>query len=512
MAQAYIPPGTNVTEIVSPSISPLLASPADVCLIGLSQGYQKRTDQITLTGTTGIKLPFLQTLSGSKLTKVVSVKDALYPQNGKTDGSGYELTTDYTVNLEEGTISRVGAGKITDPTIVNVTYEYVPANYYSPIRLFDLGSVESRFGPAFNAAGTAINSQISYAANLAFQNGAGSIICQPLFARQTPGDPTTAQVQPTEEQIAASVTWKDTLFVLRTIEDLNIIVPIVGQSTASVTDAAQVGIFQTIQDHQAFMNVQQQYILGIFGEDSSAGNSRATMATIRTHAASLKGRYGEELNQQNVLINSANFSVPLPATNNTLAVGGQYMAAAIAGAIASRPVSSSLTRKAISGFSAVNDSRLLSDKNIDASTGLMVIEQVGPVVRCRHSITMDNNKGSARSELSVVRAKFLVVESVRATLENQIIGQIIADGNSPFVVRSAISGVLAALQQGQDIIEYSQVNAWISSLEPTTIDASFSYRPAFTVNNVNVSFTLDLTKSTVTVNETESISNPQSTL
>jgi hypothetical protein len=505
----YTPPGVNVREIVSPQVAPLLASPANVCLVGLSQGYQVRTDQVLLTGTSPIPLPYLASLPGSTLVSVLSVKDALNPSKGAANGSGYVLSTDYTVNTGAGTITRQGSGGIEDPTLVNVTYEYVPANYFEPIRLFDQGSVESRFGPSFNAEGNGINSHLSYAANLAFQNGAGSLILQPLFTRATPGNPTTTASQPNATQAAAAVTWADTLYILRSVEELDILVPVVGQSEEDVTDAAQLAIFQTVQDHEAFMNGQQQYIVGILGEDSSASDTVASMSTIRSHAVTLQSRYGGDLNQQNVLVNTSAFGVPLPSVNSTLAVGGQYMAAAIAGAVAARPPSAGLTKKAIAGFSAVLDTRLLSDKNIDAETGLMVIEQKKTNVLCRQQLTLDTTS-TARKELSVVRAKFIMIESIRETLENEVIGQIIADANSPYVVRSAINAVLSALQQAGDIVSYSQVQASLSSLEPTTISASFSYRPSFPVNYVTVSFSLDL--STQTVTASSETTNTESTL
>jgi hypothetical protein len=131
----------------------------------------------------------------------------------------------------------------------------------------------------------------------------------------------------------------------------------------------------------------------------------------------------------------------------------------------------------------------------------MVIEQIKGQIRCRHAISLDNTHGASRSEVSVVRAKFLMVESVKETLENQIIGQIIADGNSPIIVRSAIVGVLSALQSAGDLVDFATPVVQIASLEPTTITASFSYRPAFTLNYIDIVFALDLSSQTVTVTE-----------
>jgi hypothetical protein len=152
----------------------------------------------------------------------------------------------------------------------------------------------------------------------------------------------------------------------------------------------------------------------------------------------------------------------------------------------------------LSGFSGLTDFRVPSDKNQDAAAGLMVIESYQSTLRIRHSITLDIVDGVARSELSVVRSKFLMMESIQDTLDSQIIGRIIADGNSPIVVQSAITGVLTLLQQAGSLVAFSPVVAILASTNPTTISATFSYRPSFAVNYVNVNFSLDLSSSLIT--------------
>lgn len=491
----YIPPNASVTEqIIYSGTLPTIAPSSNVCLVGPVQGYQTATDQVIINGTSPNNLPTLVANPGATLTGVVSVINALNPAAAP---SGYQITTDYTVNLSNGTFTSVD---IPNDALVYVTYNYVPANYFQAVSLNSIGTVQSIYGPAFNAAGTAINSPLSYAALQAFNNGAGAVICQPLFARATPGNPATAQVLPNASQIATSSTWSDTLYVLRNYDNIDIIAPIIGQSFLDVTDTVQLDVFQTIQDHQTYMDTQEQFLLGIFGEDSSASNSVAQMATLRSHAATLETRYAGAVNQQNVFINTSNFSAPQNNSGQgTFAVGGQYVAAAVAGALASRPVSASLCRQTIAGFTGVLDYRQLSDKNIDAGDGMMVIEQItnSNIIRCRDDLTMDSSS-TARSSLSVVLAKFQLIESVKDTLENTIIGQIIADSNSPFTVRSAISGALSALQQAGSIVSYTTPVCALTSLTPTTISATFSYQPSFTVKYVPVTFSLDLTNNIIT--------------
>lgn len=500
MANAYRPPQVTVEEIVSPSIAPLLAVPASICLVGLAQGFQTRTDQLTLSGTTATPLPNIP--EDATLQAVLSVKDANDPSKGAADGSGYVVTTDYTVQTGGKTVTRVGAGAIADGRVVNVTYTYVSATYYVPTRLSDMGSVETRYGPAYTADGTAVNSTLSYAAAIAFENGASEVVCQPLFTLATPGDPNTAQGQPNATQAAATATWQDTLFSLRDIEDINVIVPLIGQSMTNVDDARQLAILSVVQDHVKYMKDNDQYIVALLGEDSSAASTVAQKTTLRAHAVSLGARYGGDLAEQTVLVSPSRFVRSLPLLGQSVFVGGQYVAVAVAGLLAANDVSTALTRKPLSGFNAVADPRQKLDKNADAQVGLMVIEQRGAAVRIRHSITLDTSS-TERNELSVVRAKHRVVESVRDTLDTQIIGHVIADGNAPLVVRAAVISVLEQLRQDRDIVSYSEVESRAVTLDPSKVEVRFSYRPAFPLNYINVKFALDLTTGDVTPGNTD---------
>lgn len=500
MPLAYRQPGVRVSETVTPQISPLVAAPADVALVGRARGYQTRTDQFKLTGTSAIPLPGLPV--GASVTAVDAVKDALDPSKGQATGAGYTLTTDYTVSTANGTITRVGAGAIADGATVNVTYRYVPVDYWDPIRLYDMAAVEERFGPSVTTTGNAISSALSYAASIAFENGAPSVVCQALFKRATPGDPTTAKQDVDDTTAAAVSTWTDTLLVLRDIEDINILVPVVGQSQPNIGDATWLSIAQVFQDHVQYMKGNDQHMMVVLGEDSSASATVAQKATLRTHASTLAGRYGGAVAENTIFVAPSKFRRSFPAYGVTNYVGGQFVAAAIAGMIASRPVSSSLTKKSVSGFIEVApwaSGLSRQDQDDDAANGLLVVAQNKGLITVRHSVTLATDS-SARREVSVVRAKHRLIESIRDTLDRQIIGNLIADENAPFVVSSAVGGVLAELLQQRDIVDYSQPAARLTSLEPTTIQVKFSYRPAFPVNYIDVSFSLDLTTQTITDN------------
>lgn len=445
------------------------------------------------------------------MESVISVYSATNPAEGENEGKGFEEYKEgsgaYKVDKSAGAVIRINGGLIKANQLVNVTYNYVPAGYYNPIRLFNFNEVQNRFGSALekNTEGE-YTSPLSLAAQKAFESGAGNVILQPLFALSSGTEPEYNSngfiinaEQPTAKQNAEVKTWEGTLKALNLVEAIDILVPVVGQSMKEVKDGTVNSIISAVLGYEQYREIEEQFIYGVFGEDSTTGE--ALEATLWQHARNIRAYAGGKLAAQNILINSGNFAISLPEGGEAN-LGGEYMAAAVAGALASRPVASSLTRKGITGFTKVRDLRTPVQKNEDAGEGLMVIEQTkGGEIRCRHAISLDTGHGASRSEVSVVRAKFLMVESVKETLENQIIGQIIADGNSPIIVRSVIVGVLSALQSAGDLVDFATPVVQIASLEPTTITASFSYRPAFTLNYIDIVFSLDLSSQTVTITE-----------
>lgn len=508
-AKELIDVGSTVTGSGIPAGATVTAVPGET-EIEISLAATK-TEETTLTfELEPTTLPFLASLPGSILESVISVYSATNPAEGENEGKGFKEYKEgvgaYKVDKEEGAVVRINGGLIKANQLVNVTYTYVPAGYYNPIRLFNFNEVQNRFGNALekNTEGE-YTSPLSLAAQKAFESGAGNVILQPLFALSSGTEPEYNSggfiinaEQPTAKQAAEVTTWEGTLKALNLVEVIDLIVPVVGQSMKEVKNGTMNSIISAFLGYEQYREIEEQYIYGVFGEDSTSGE--ALEATLWSHARNIRAYAGGKLAAQNILLNGGSFSISLPEGGEAN-IGGEYMAAAVAGALASRPVASSLTRKGITGFAKVNDLRTPAQKNEDAGEGLMVIEQIKGQIRCRHAISLDNEHGASRSEVSVVRAKFLMVESVKETLENQIIGQIIADGNSPIIVRSAIVGVLSALQSAGDLVDFATPVVQIASLEPTTITASFSYRPAFTLNYIDIVFALDLSSQTVTVIE-----------
>lgn len=492
----YVPPGVSISETVDPSISPLLATASTVALVGLAEGTITKTDVIVLKAEEAVTLPGVEANDTMATKAIIKVTDAITPSISEelSEGKYAEGKTGFIFSNTAHTLKRGTESAIPDGSTVYVTYSYTPASYFEPVLMSSLTDVTNRFGSIYEENGTTINSVLSYGASIAFENGAQEIILQPLFHLNS-----GVREQPTSTQAAEVANWADNFSNLRDLNAVNLLVPVVGQSAANVSDSVQLQILQAAQDHVKFMKTQQQYIMLVGGEDSSISSSVAQKGTLRTHANTLAARYGGELGEQTVLISPSKYFRSTPTTEGTqIAIGGQYMACAIAGMIASRNVSSSLTRKSVAGFVSVGERRELADKNADAAAGLLVVEPKGNSIQIRHGITINTTGGAAKREISVVRAKHVVVESLQDTIESQIIGQVIADGDAPLIVRSTVISVLEELRLAADIVGYNDVQAAISTLDPTVIEIRFSYRPAFPVNYVKISFSLDLTTGTLT--------------
>jgi hypothetical protein len=524
MALAYVPPGVNIEELYSPSVNPLLAVNAQLCFLGLAQGYEVASatvnmatdrdpddDTIVLTAPQGT---VFAPVSGSQaFPTVVNYNE---PDAGSNDDGSYKQSsaiaadTDFTavVSGDKKTITITPTTGAETPTpgsgamdlntgYVVFTYRYVDANYYVATRYDNTAAIEQRYGPAFDRNG--IVTPLTAACIVAFENGADSIVVQPVYTLSDADDPNSTRNQPTigvSGTYFDQGTWAQSLTGIRDIEDINVITPVVGQSQG-FSDAQTLAVFFAVQDHMQYMSTQGQLICGVFGEDSSADATKATAATLRDHARQLRQRLGGQVAEATVLASPSRFKRRSSQQLNTdINLGGQYAAAALSGMLANRPTTQPLTRKAVGGFSGVSDPRDKSAKDADAAAGLLVIEPRGQSIQVRHGLTVDTS-GTARRELSVVRAKHRMIESIRDTLEAQVIGQVPADGNANLVVKQAVMGVLEFLRGRRELVDYNGVQARTLTNDPTTVECRFSYRPAFPLNYINILFSLDLSSGDI---------------
>lgn len=342
---------------------------------------------------------------------------------------------------------------IASDDIVVVTYDYTDAYYYEPTLFDDLNALYDKYGDPYDADGN-IDSELSFAARLAFVNGASEIVAVAASADSDSGIETA-------------------LAQLEDVDQVRLVVA--ARGSAAVASA--------VSAHVTKMNAQGLYRMGIVGRDGSA--TAITAATLRAAAKALN-------NEALVHVSPASFIMQNPATGRDLNVGGQFAAAGVAGMLSARDVQVPLTKKPIAGFNGYSDKRTPTELALDSSNGLLVIENKGGVLQVRHSVT--TAVGDLKTqEVSVVRAKYDMAHRVRTSLEGSLIGNVSSSTTAPILVGGTVSGVLDQLVVEGVIANFSGVSARVLDSQPTTVEVRFSYSPMWPINNIDVIFNINAT-------------------
>lgn len=343
------------------------------------------------------------------------------------------------------TLPKVG---IPNNSTVLVNYSYVDVNYYEPTLLSDYDDIVEKYGAPFDATG-AILSPLSFAARIAFQNGASEIV---LLASRTTAD-------------------ADISTALSKLDDDSI--QLVGVVTGGTS------VHTSLAAHVSAMGAQGKFRQGVVGRD-----------TTTTPLTAQAMRDSQLYNNEGIYhVDPGAFKLVNPITGKEQNVGGQYAAAAVLGMLAARDPQIPLTRKTVAGFSGVYDLRTDTEKALASAAGLLVIEEKNGVIRVRHGVTTAAGNVNTR-EGSVVRAKYDMAHRLRSTLDG-IVGIVAPVAEAPVIVRSLVSGVLEQLVVEQVISAYQNVKARLLNSDLTTVEVKFEYTPAYPINNIQVVFTIN---------------------
>lgn len=451
----YQDPGIYIEELAGPNVGQPGVTDTVIALVGDSQRFRTYSEVIQLNGTTAVQL-----------TKL-GIDDASVVVKDRFTGVTYAATTDYTVASQAGadatadtaddtaTITRVGAGTITDGSYVTVTYQYTDPEYYAVTRYRNYDDVRDVFGAPFDSSGS-INSEVTLGAFLAFRNGASEVVISAVEA---------AAATPTQNE------WANAIARLVNEPKVNVVVPLTGDTA----------VHEAVAGHITQMEAVNNFRRAFLGRDGSTAT--ITPANLKSQAASLK-------NSRYVVVSPTTVDFYEGTTRKVLTLGGQYAAAAVAGAHASRAVQVPLTRKTIRGFWSVPT---LTEANmLDLQrNGIMVLQQRNSgEVMVRHALTTDMSSDYTR-ELSVVAAKDRLHVLVADTLDFQgIIGSVMTE-STPDVVVAALIGALEVAKSDRLIFNYSSVRYRLPSNTPTVIELRFAYRPSLPLNYIQVQFSLD---------------------
>jgi hypothetical protein len=196
--------------------------------------------------------------------------------------------------------------------------------------------------------------------------------------------------------------------------------------------------------------------------------------------------------------------------NQTVEVGGSYLAAAYAGMLAARQPQIPLTHKFPVSFigipTPVKQAMTKQVKNLLSSSGVCVTEvnRTGRL-QVRHGLTTDFTGGVLLREISLVRAQDALYALVEDTLKSSnLIGlPILAD--TGLRVKGITQGALEQAKAQNLIVDYNSLKVRQQSPpagDPTIIEVKFAYKPAWPLNYILVSFTVDTSTGDSTLTTT----------
>lgn len=474
----YIPPGVYVSADSSAVATAVGATPTVICLVGPGLGYRSYVDHITFVNDTDAQV---LTQAGINQNSIVVSSTA----NGVT--TTYNITDDYTISATDSsapdsvtTIGIVDTGSIVPGTQIDISYQYSDPSYYALNQFSDFQSFISVYGSPFNVATGVIQSPLSLAAQVAFENGASTIYAVALNGLGSLSDQYKAAYDLSANNYS-----------------VNLIVPVwpTGTGSGYPTDLESFtpyisGLVGHLQgsDSDGF---PRNAIVGLSDSfDSSVTPDQVAVAFGYRRVVLV---YPNRLNYYNAVVNT------------TQILGGQYLAAAAAGFLANSPTSQGLTKQQVYSISGIASDiaaqQTQANKNLWSSKGVSVLEpnRSGQLV-FRQGVTTDVSSVTSR-EFSIVRCQDDLFGEIQISLEGaDLIGTPITV-NTPLAVKSIVQGALETALANNTIQDYSGLSVRQQVLpngDPTVIECVFVYKPTYPLNYITVSFSFDLSTGTIT--------------
>lgn len=469
----YQPPGVYIEEDPTPLVSTTGLPPVRVAIVGRALGYQSRTQQVTLSEDQ-VRLTPQGIDSSSVVVRKVSDNTVLaageVAVTATTPGAGG--AQDYYTDIA------LAVDATTEPgTAAWVTYNYVVPDYFAPRTLSNFEDIKGLYGTPLNLSAQALGdsayqavvSPLSLAAQFALINGAAEVVLVPIEAEVTDNSATVRTA------LAAAYAKISTDYAV------SIVVPLTdGLDTADAPGAGLDLLSHLVSaSNDGFLRTG---VLGFDPDVTTAPDALVTTGGFKSKRVML------------AYASPAGLQVYNGNSNQSVVVGHQYLAAAYAGRMAALPVQKSLTKEQIAGFAGVAGTPLSNAlKNQYAASGVAVteIDRLNRIV-VRHGLTTDRTNINT-AEMSVVRARDAMVNLLQNGVESSgLIGQPIDDA-TPLNVKSVVAGLLEYASTNGVFVSYTGLAVRQASTDPSVIEVKFEYRPAYPLNYILISFSINVT-------------------
>ena len=471
----YQAPGLYTEAVQGQQLMVRSSTPVAIGLFGVSVGYREHTETLTINPDVLSEDGTEYTPADTRVLAFPGVIENTLTVRNTYSGVPYSEGVDYTLVKVDASdtaslrddlyvIRRTLEGSIQQGDVIEVHYRYTDPTYFEPKMFWDFDDIRDQYGPSFDESGN-ILSEITLAASLAFMNGARTII---TCAVEVSG------ATPTLEN------YQTALNKLRDNDMVSIIV-------------ATTGMEQIQEIVKAHVNQQSQNRFerrAILGRDGSA------VAVPPSHLIS----NAQTLNDRRVaLVGPSRMKYFVPSLNKEVTIGGQYLAAAIAGISASQSMAMPLTRRQVLGFSDMGETHDETQKNLQSSAGVMVIERTRRNrIQVRHGVTTNPQRPLDR-EWSITGQEDAMIYRIRDFLDSDdIIGNII-DEIMLSSVKGSAEAALQSLKGDRTINDYRNLKVRQVNEYPDVVEVRFEWKPSMPLNYIVVRYSVSTTSGEATI-------------
>ena len=479
----YTPPGVYVSDVTTPTVSPRSVATNTVAIVGPALGYQTATERhavftgsAAVLGNTGV---YATAVTGPPaIAAPVAVKAA--------DGTALTVGTDYSLTVVAGSggaataivqLKRVsGSAKLVEGDLVQITYNYTNALYYTPQGFEVFSDVVGTYGPDLltiapsDPTATQVASPLTLAARVALENGALQVLCLPT--------------NPVDGDFRAQL--KAAYAKLETNYSAEILVPLLVDGTYDAHTSSNVA--NLVADVKAHAETCAAAGYGRIAFVGLAKNYDNVTAHDALAASVLSKRVVLAYPNRMMIFNSS--------VNASTEVSGYFLGAAMAGRLARNAVNRGLTKQAITSFTgipaAVEQAMTLAFKNNLSKSGVCVAEtNRSGQLTVRHGTTT-NRSSLLTGEISIVRIGDTLLQMVQTGLDaSGLIGEPIT-AEMTMTVKATLIGILEQAVSDGVIVSYANLQVRQQSADPSVIEATFDYLPAVPLNYVTVGLSVNL--------------------
>lgn len=344
--------------------------------------------------------------------------------------------------------------KAGDVYYVSYTHKK-PENDLEPKMFMDYDDVISEYGNyEVLASGKVLNS-LSLGAEIAFTNGAGTIVC--VQAKSDSDFEMKAAIDKLKRGIPG-------------LSNINLVIPL----TTSKTVGAH-AMNHVIEMSGPLNNKERMtYLAATKDEKFTDGITTAKgYSNERVVYVSPGGAYKDVKDVRTGRVSER-------------WVDGSYLAVAVACLGIKNDPAEPFTNKNIVGFNSLSGYYEESEMNAMADAGVLILKQVGPNIKIRHGITTSTSDVNS-SEITLIQIKDYVIAEIRETLGDLYVGNKLR----PSIVSDVESTSLSILNQfiSQEVIlGFGGLSVKRGKDDPRQLDVKFEIEAVYPLNYIMIEF------------------------